>query len=388
MSKNPKVAAIILAAGSGTRMGGEITKQRLVLFGESVLRRSVKAFLACDSVSEILVVCRDDEIEWAREELKNFSKVTSIVSGGKTRAESAKNGFNSISGDADYVAIHDGARCLVTPENINAVIDAAIKHSAATAGSYVTDTVKLLEEGFIGSTLQRERLFAAHTPQVFERELYSKAIAYNINDQSVTDDNMLIERLGVKVCPVDTGKHNIKLTTAEDIAYAEYILERRAAMSEIRIGHGYDVHRLTEGRRLILGGVNLPHDKGLLGHSDADVLTHAIMDALLGACALGDIGRLFPDSDNAYKDISSLVLLDKVAELISVKGYSIVNVDATLIIQRPKIAGYIDEMRGNIANILKIDQGRVNIKATTEEKLGFTGNEEGVAAHAVVSVKK
>ncbi len=388
MSKNLKVAAIILAAGSGSRMGGEITKQRLVLFGESVLGRSVKAFLSCDSVSEIVVVCRADEIEWAREELKDFSKVTSIVSGGKTRAESAKIGFNSISDDANYVAIHDGARCLVTVENINAVIDAAIKHSAATAGIYVTDTVKLLDDGFINSTLPRESLFAAHTPQVFNRELYSKAIVDKDFEQSVTDDNMLIERLGVKVCPVDTGKHNIKLTTAEDVAYAEYILERRTAMSEIRIGHGYDVHRLTEGRRLILGGVNIPHDKGLLGHSDADVLTHAIMDALLGACALGDIGRHFPDSDNEYKDISSLVLLEKTAELISSKGYSVVNIDATLVIQRPKISGYLDEMRRNIANILKIDQGRVNIKATTEEKLGFTGREEGIAAHAVVSLKK
>lgn len=388
MSKNLKVAAIILAAGSGSRMGGEITKQRLVLFGESVLGRSVKAFLSCDSVSEIVVVCRADEIEWVREELKDFSKVTSIVSGGKTRAESAKIGFNSISDDANYVAIHDGARCLVTVENINAVIDAAIKHSAATAGIYVTDTVKLLDDGFINSTLPRESLFAAHTPQVFDRELYSKAIVDKDFEQSVTDDNMLIERLGVKVCPVDTGKHNIKLTTAEDIAYAEYILERRTAMSEIRIGHGYDVHRLTEGRRLILGGVNIPHDKGLLGHSDADVLTHAITDALLGACALGDIGRHFPDSDNEYKDISSLVLLEKTAELISSKGYSVVNIDATLVIQRPKISGYLDEMRRNIANILKIDQGRVNIKATTEEKLGFTGREEGIAAHAVVSLKK
>ena len=159
-------------------------------------------------------------------------------------------------------------------------------------------------------------------------------------------------------------------------------------MNEIRIGHGYDVHRLVEGRKLVLGGVHIPFERGLLGHSDADVLTHAIMDALLGACALGDIGRHFPDNDGAYKDISSLELLKKVGVLIKNAGFEVVNIDATLVIQRPKIAPFIEMMIHNIANILKIESGRINIKATTEEHLGFTGREEGVCAHAVVSVKK
>ena len=159
-------------------------------------------------------------------------------------------------------------------------------------------------------------------------------------------------------------------------------------MNEIRIGHGYDVHRFVEGRDLILGGVKIPHDLGLLGHSDADVLTHAIMDAILGACGMGDIGRHFPDTSAEYKNISSLVLLAKVNEMIREYGYSIVNIDATLVLQRPKIASYIDEMISNLSKILKIERGRINIKATTEEKLGFTGREEGVAAHSVVSIKK
>ena len=159
-------------------------------------------------------------------------------------------------------------------------------------------------------------------------------------------------------------------------------------MNEIRIGHGYDVHRLVPDRKLILGGVDIPHEKGLLGHSDADVLVHAIMDAMLGACALGDIGRHFPDSDEKYRGISSLVLLEKVNDLILKNGYSLVNIDATIVIQQPKIAPHIDKMVNNISKILKIEQSRINIKATTEEKLGFTGSMDGVSAHAVVSVKK
>ena len=159
-------------------------------------------------------------------------------------------------------------------------------------------------------------------------------------------------------------------------------------MNEIRVGHGYDVHRLVEGRKLILGGVEIPFEKGLLGHSDADVLTHAIMDALLGACALGDIGRHFPDSAGEFKDISSLELLKRVKCLICDREYSIVNIDATLVMQRPKVSPYIDQMISNISEILDIEQGRINIKATTEEKLGFTGSGDGASAHAIATVKK
>ena len=199
---------------------------------------------------------------------------------------------------------------------------------------------------------------------------------------------MLVERIGGKVYAVDGGRDNIKITTPEDICYAEYVLERRREMGEIRVGHGYDVHKLVEDRKLILGGVDIAHSLGLLGHSDADVLTHAIMDALLGAAALGDIGRHFPDNDNRYKDISSLVLLERVSDLLKKEGYSIQNIDVTLIMQKTKIAPYIDSMIENISKTLGINRGRVNIKATTEEKLGFTGRQEGVSCHAVAMIKK
>ena len=383
------LCAIILAAGCGSRMGKSMTKQRMSILGESLLYRSVRAFSECSAVDSIVVVCRADEADWVREEIDCLPKLYAIVIGGKTRAESARIGFFAIPEECDFVAIHDGARCLITPEGITAVADAAFLCGAATASCPMTDTVKLCDgEGDIIKTVPRAQLSLAQTPQIFSRTLYAQALASAESDASVTDDNMLVESLGVKIRTVNTGKENIKITTAEDIPLAEYLLGRRGEMSRIRIGHGYDVHRFGEGRRLVLGGVDIPFEKGLIGHSDADVLVHAIMDALLGAMGLGDIGRHFPDTDDSYKGVSSLELLRRVVELMSEGKFAVENIDATLIIQRPKIMPYIDEMTKNIANILEIDSGRINIKATTEEHLGFTGREEGVASHAVALISK
>ena len=361
----------------------------MTILGESVLFRSVKAFEESRLVDSIVVVSREDEVEWAREELKDFLKICAIVPGGKTRAESAKIGFAAIPESSTFVAIHDAARCLITKENIKAVAEAAFAYGAATAATALTDTVKQMgEDGFVNKTLPRGELMLAQTPQIFSRELYNNALSITEGDDSITDDNMMVELAGAKVYPIDTGKQNIKITTIDDIEYAEFILERRGNMSEIRIGHGYDVHRLVSDRKLILGGVDIPHDKGLLGHSDADVLVHAIMDAMLGACALGDIGRHFSDTDEKYRGISSLELLKNVNDLIKENGYSVVNIDATIVIQQPKIAPHIEKMKNNICKIIEIEQGRVNIKATTEENLGFTGSMEGVSAHAVALLKK
>ena len=383
------VTAIILAAGSSSRLGGDTTKQRIKIFGESVLYRSVKVFSNCDFVDSIIIVSKADEIDWARAETASFNKVINVVAGGKTRAESARIGFSVVPKMTKFVAIHDCARCLVTEANIRDVADMAFIHGAATACCAVTDTLKSISgDGFITNTISRSGLFSAQTPQIFAYSLYAEALENCTSDECITDDNMLIESMGGRVYPVDIGRSNIKITTADDLAYAEYIIDRRRSMNEIRIGHGYDVHRLIEGRRLVLGGVDIPHEKGLLGHSDADVLVHAIMDAILGACCLGDIGRHFPDNDSSYNDISSLLLLEKVKELIADNGYSIVNIDATIILQKPKVSPYIDKMVENISLILGLDQGRINIKATTEEYLGFTGREEGVSAHAVALVKK
>lgn len=388
-AKTPVVTAIILAAGSGSRMGSDITKQRMTIHGESILRHTVRAFQNSGEVDSIVIVSRDDEIEWAKGELgTEFNKVKTIVAGGKSRAESAYIGFCQAD-EADFVAIHDGARCLITPEMIDSVIRAAYLHSAATAASAVSDTLKKVGDGgVITDTISRDGMYSAQTPQVFSRDLYAKATSgIDFNDK-ITDDNMLVEAIGGQVYAVETGRENIKITTQGDIGYAEYILERRGRMGEIRIGHGYDVHKLVEGRKLILGGVEIPHTLGLLGHSDADVLTHAVMDALLGGAGLGDIGRHFPDTDGKYKDISSLILLGKVAKLLRERGYSVENIDVTLVAQKPKVASYIPSMVDNISKILDINSGRVNIKATTEEHLGFTGREEGISCHAVALLKK
>lgn len=383
----PYVTAIILAAGSGSRMNSEITKQRITILGESILYRSVKVFDLCSEIDSIVVACRADELDWAREELKDIQKPITVISGGKTRAESSRKAFSAIPDESEFVAIHDNARCLVTIKNIEDVVRAAYLNGAATAGTVVTDTVKSCSNSFIDYTIPRETLFFAHTPQVFSCRVYKDALNTGASDGAYTDDNMLVEQLGVKIFPVDTGKQNIKITTEDDLNYAKYILEGRREVGEIRVGHGYDVHRLVCGRKLILGGVEIPHEKGLLGHSDADVLTHAIIDAILGACALGDIGKHFPDFSAEYKDISSLELLRRVSELVEKKHYDVVNIDATVVIQRPKISPFINDMIENISKTLKIEQGRINIKATTEEGLGFTGSEEGACAHAVATVK-
>ena len=387
MENQSYLTAIILAAGSGSRMGADTTKQKMNICGKSLLWHSVKAFSDCLYVNSIVIVSRSDEIDWARAELSEFSKIEAVVAGGNTRAESARLGFAAVSNKSGFVAVHDGARCLIRPRDIDAVINAAFIHGAATAASAVTDTLKYSDDGFIKNTVSRSNLFSAQTPQVFKAELYGKALAASEADDSVTDDNMMMEKIGINVAVVITGKHNIKITTGDDLDYAEYILSGGGRMTEIRTGHGYDVHRFAEGRRLILGGVDIPYEKGLLGHSDADVLVHAIMDSLLGACGLGDIGRHFPDSSREFKDISSLVLLARVKELLNNNGFEIVNIDATLVMQKPKIAEYIDKMTNNVAEILKIDRSRINIKATTEEHLGFTGRMEGVSAHSVANVK-
>lgn len=387
-SKDVKVSAVILAAGSGSRMNSALTKQRMTILGKSVLKRCVDTFSECDKIDSIVVVCRSDECEWVAEELSGISKLSAIVAGGKNRAESAEIGFKIAEPSCDFVAIHDAARCLVTTDMISLVIDSAILHGAATAATPIVDTVKKVDsDNKISKTVPRDSLYLAQTPQVFLTSLYKKAFLLKKDEEIITDDNMLIELIGERVHVVDTGRENIKITTPNDVDYAEYILKKREAMVEYRIGHGYDVHRFAEDRELILGGVRIPSTLGLLGHSDADVLTHAIMDSLLGAAGLGDIGRHFPDKSDEYKGISSLVLLERVNSLLKSNGYTVVNVDATVVMQQPKLAPYIEEMRSNIAKILEIDQGRINVKATTEEGLGFTGSGEGAAAHSVAMIK-
>ena len=388
-----KTSAIILAGGTGTRMMHEKTKQLIRICGKTVLERTVDAFSKSDLVDEIIVVTRLEEADEVKTllDIHTSTKPIKVAIGGKCRAESAKNGFAVIDASSQYVAIHDAARCLITAEMIDKVVKSAHRCGAATAVCGVTDTVKTVDvSGKIVSTVPRETVFRAQTPQVFENSIYSAALQLAEDLSAVTDDNMLVEGLGVDIYAVDLGQTNIKITTPFDLTLAEKILTDRGenTVHSLRIGHGYDVHKLVEGRKLIVGGVEIPHEKGLLGHSDADVLLHAIMDSLLGAAALGDIGRHFPDTSDKYLGISSMHLLTQVHDLLSQNGFEVVNVDATLVLQAPKVAKYIPTMVSNIAFALGVDEGCINVKATTEERLGFTGSEEGAAAHSVAMISK
>ncbi len=386
------VSAVILAAGSGTRMGSNITKQQMNICGKSILRHTIEAYENAHSIRDIIVVAKEDEIDFVKKEIALSVKPHKIISGGKTRFESARLGFTAAFKESGYIAIHDAARCLITPFDIDRVSVAAYNHGAASAVIKMVDTVKKVDEdGYIISTENRASLRRAATPQIFRKDIYEKAlISSNPPDIEITDDNMLIEMIGGKIVSVDCSSANIKITEPADMLFAKGIIEERSGVCnmDIRIGHGYDVHKLVPGRKMIIGGVEIPYEKGFLGHSDADVLVHAVMDALLGAAALGDIGRHFPDTKEEFHGISSINLLIRVRKLIEDAGYKISNIDATLILQAPKIAPFVCNMIENISCALAIPKERVNIKATTEEKLGFTGSGDGASAHAVALIQK
>ncbi len=396
MFNTKKIAVIIAAAGSGKRMGSGINKQYLHIGDMPVLGRSVKAFNDNPHIDEILVVLRESEMALFRQEIigkYHFAKIKALVAGGKERQDSVSNALKQVGQDMDYVLIHDGARPLIKQDTINALIEAVDSNGAAAVGVRVKDTIKAGSGDYFTGTLDRDILFNMQTPQGFSRDLILKAFK-NAGEENFygTDEASLLERIHEKVYIVLGDYSNIKITTFEDIAVAEAMLkmnpDRSSGGGIVRVGTGYDVHAFAEHRKLILGGVEIPFEKGLMGHSDADVLLHAIMDALLGACALADIGKYFPDTDENYRGISSLILLEKVGDLIGSEGYDICNIDATVIAERPKIAPYIHQMIKHIAEVLKIQEDKVNIKATTTEGLGFIGREEGIAAQAIVAVEQ
>lgn len=366
------VTAILVAAGSSRRMGFDKLSHRLP-GGLTVLQTSLQAFEKHPRVNDIVLVAGAN-LETCRELAATCSKPCTAVSGGATRAESVRAGLAAASGE--IVAIHDAARPFVSESVITAAIEAAEKTGAAAPAVPVKDTIKIADaDNRVCSTPDRSTLFAVQTPQCFRRELYHRALAAVTGEKAdqVTDDCSLFELAGMPVVLTPGDYANLKITTKEDLK----------GENTMRIGHGYDVHRLVEGRRLILGGVDIPYEKGLLGHSDADVLLHAISDALLGAAALGDIGKHFPDTDPRYEGADSLRLLQEVGRLVNEAGYAVSNIDATILCQAPKLAPHIQTMRANIAGALGLAVDQVSVKATTEEHLGFTGKGEGVAAHAV-----
>ncbi len=379
--------AIIVAAGNSTRMKEFGNKQLLSLCGIPVIIRTVQAFEKAETVVKIIIVTsralKNTLCELA--EKYNCQKVSAVIEGGKTRQDSVLMGLSSLSSDG-LVAIHDGARPFISSEKIDAAVRYASQKGNAVLGVPLSDTAKIVDENdMIVSTPDRSSLRLIQTPQIFSakdlKAAYSKA---NEDNFTGTDDSSLVERLGIKVHYIFGDHNNIKITTPEDISKGEAIL--RGGTASMRIGFGYDVHALTAPRDLILGGVKIPHHIGLAGHSDADVLIHAVMDALLGAAALGDIGKLFPDSDNSFKNIDSRILLRKVHSVLTENGFKIGNIDVTVAAQKPKLSPYIDEMRQNLSEDLGISSTLISVKATTTEHLGFEGREEGISAYAICSI--
>ncbi len=365
------IAGILLAAGSSGRFG----KNKLLemLGAKTVIERSYENMKKSECFDYIVVVCKDEE----RSTYAAMFEDAMFVCGGKERRDSVFCALKSLKPGTKIVAIHDGARCFASPELFRECVESAQAYGSGVAGHMCVDTLKYASEGMITSTLDRSLVAQVQTPQVFDAELITSAYEKVVREEIFcTDDASVLELTGRQVRLVQTRVDNLKITYEEDIAKAR-------GMIAPRIGHGYDVHAFASDRQLILGGVNIPHDAGLLGHSDADVLVHAIMDAMLGAAALGDIGRHFPDTDEKYRGISSLELLAHTAKLIGQKGYCVSNIDSTLVLQKPKVATYIPNMRKNIAEVLGVDDSCINVKATTTEKLGFEGRSEGVSAHAV-----
>lgn len=424
MYNEKKVIVIIGAAGKGTRLGGHLPKQFQTIDSgrRTMLQKTVDVFDKMEEIDEILVVTNQDFLMLCRQQCGEFRKVKKILAGGKERQDSIGNAVVWMQNESTHdktdkkysnqwgnvgpqvsddpsdraiVLVHDGARPFITETVIRRVIVAAEKYGAAVPAVPVKDTIRRIcgeeqdeeehrnETGILSETsetLKRSSLYQVQTPQGFRFPLLKEAFRQAQEDGFYgTDDASLAEYIGHPVVMVEGDYGNYKITTKEDL---------KEMIPDIRIGSGYDVHRLVPERKLILCGEEIPHALGLLGHSDADVALHALMDAMLGAAALGDIGRHFPDTDLKYKGISSMKLLEEVRTLLEEKQFYVGNADVTILAQKPKLAPHIPAMRHNIAEALNLPEEKISVKATTTEKLGFAGREEGIAAEAVCILYK
>ncbi len=381
--------AVIVAAGRGERAGLGMNKAFWPINGRSVLGRCLDAFEACSRFEgAVVVLSESDGAAWAELTAREgpFPLVKGVAMGGATRRDSVYSGLLALPEDCEVVAIHDAARPFVTEDVIDATLDSAREWGSGVICTPVVDTVKQITPDGVVTSLDRSALRAVQTPQSFA---YRKILVAHERAQSenlpVTDDAMLFEHYygNVRLVRAPGAEANRKLTTK-----ADFDALNKPTLPDVRVGQGYDVHRLVEGRKLILCGVEIPWERGLDGHSDADVAVHALMDALLGALGEGDIGRHFPDTDPAYKDADSIKLLDVVVDKVRAAGYRVGNCDVTIVAQRPKLSGYMNEMKANIAACLGVDPSRVNVKATTTEKLGFEGEGLGISTQAVALIYK
>jgi 2-C-methyl-D-erythritol 4-phosphate cytidylyltransferase / 2-C-methyl-D-erythritol 2,4-cyclodiphosphate synthase len=381
------VSAIIAAGGRGARFGGDTPKQLLTLGGLPILQRTIDVFVGSPSVNELVVALPREVVDSPPLYLRGLAKTTQLVAGGNRRQDSVANAFQHIFDRADIVVIHDAARPFVTDAIIRRTVEAASESGAAIAAVPAHDTVKRADaSGVIVGTLPREEIYLAQTPQAFRVDVLRAALALG---GDATDEAALVERAGHRVRLVPGAAANLKITTPADLTVAERLLGTGGTAAAVfRIGNGYDLHRLVHGRPLILGGVTIPFDKGLQGHSDADVVCHAITDAILGAAGAGDIGRHFPDTDPAWKDADSIELLRRAAAVVRAHGYEIGNVDAIVVAEKPKIAPHVPAMIANVAAVLDIDASAISIKGKTNEGVDSIGAGESIAVHAVALVTR
>lgn len=391
------VSAIVVAAGRGERLGSPVPKQFLDLGqGRTMLDYSVAVFLASAEIDEIVLalpaggVDADGRPVVAVQGIQAPTRCpVTVVEGGERRQDSVARALARVNPAAEIVVVHDAARPFVSADLVSRTVRAARAHGAALAAIPVTDTVKQVRVGdsrdvrLVTGTIARDSVFLAQTPQAFRREVLEHAVQA-AGDLPATDEATLVERAGYPVHIVEGDPRNIKVTTTQDLEDARArIAAAGSGRTVFRIGSGYDLHRLAEGRPLILAGVRIPFERGLVGHSDADLVCHAVTDAVLGAAAAGDIGQLFPDTDAQWKDANSLALLGHAVERVRAAGFEIGNVDVTVVAERPKLQPHVAAMRRTLAAALGVDVAVVSIKAKTNEQVDATGRGEAMACHAV-----
>lgn len=379
-----RVGAIIVAAGRGERIGATRPKQLLDLGGTTMLQRSVAAFASHPAVAAIVVVLPPDRIADGPAIVGRAERVTAFAAGGARRQDSVANGLAAMAADVDVMLVHDAARPFVSAAVIDRVIDATVQAGAAVPAIPVHDTVKRStgSDRTIVATIPRGEIWLAQTPQGFRREILQDAMARG-GGADVTDEAMLVERAGYAVRIVDGDESNMKITTLEDLDRA-----RARLGSAIRVGTGYDLHRLEHGRSLVLAGVVLPFEKGPAAHSDGDVVCHALVDAMLGAAGLADIGQQFPNTELAWKDAAGLDLLVRSRQIVAASGWVVANADVTVVLERPKLSPHLAGIRSRLAEALGISPDAVSVKGKTNEGVDAVGRGEAIAAHAVVALRR
>ena len=399
-SREPQLFALVPCAGMGIRAGTSEPKQYAQVAGRALVAHTLRALAQVRRLRSVLIVLADDDAVFERQ-VPEFSgeRCWCVRRGGATRARTVANGLLALSehgaGDDDWVLVHDAARALIEPAWIDRLIDACLDDTVGGLLALpVADTLKAERDGRSATTVDRSGKWAAQTPQMFRIGVLRDALARA--GDAVTDEAGAIEAIGLSPKLVMGDAVNIKVTWPEDLARAQTLLAARAGRSghtatgagQLRIGEGWDVHALVAGRPLVLGGVTIPHSHGLLAHSDGDALVHAVIDALLGAAALGDIGRHFPDTDEAFRGADSIALLGEAGQRVRAAGYHLVNIDSTVVAQEPRLSSHIDAMRARIATALALDLACVNVKAKTAEKIGPVGEGLAIEARAICLLQR